>query len=42
MFLVPIKKRPFKNSPYLILIVFLVPIKKNLHSLLVPSKIKFV
>ena len=29
MFFVPIKLGPFKCSPYLILMVFLVPIQKN-------------
>jgi len=38
MFLVPIKLRPFKFSPYLILIVFLV-LKKNALSIS-PSSIQ--
>jgi len=41
MFLVSIKLGPFKFSPFLILIVFLV-LKKNLHSVLVPPQFKFV
>ena len=35
MFLVPIKLRPSKFSPYLILIVFLSPYEKFLQSILV-------
>jgi len=41
MFLIPIKLETFKFSPYLILIVLLVPTKKSLI-ILVPAKIKFV
>lgn len=39
MFLIPIKLRPSKFSPYLILIAFLIPTKKNLLIILVPIKI---
>jgi len=42
MFLVPIELGPFKFSPYLILIVILIPKKKILHSVLVPTQFKFV
>jgi len=42
MFLIPIKLGPFKFSPYLILIVFLVPKKKKLLLILDPIKTKFV
>jgi hypothetical protein len=42
MFLVPIKLQPSKFSPYLILIAFLIPTKKNLLIILVPAKINFV
>jgi len=42
MFLVLIKLETFKFSPYLILTVFLVPIKKYLHVILVSAKTKFV
>jgi len=38
MFLVPIKLGTFKFSPYLILIVFLVPTKKKLPIILVLAK----
>jgi len=41
MFFVLIKLGPFKFSPYLILIVLLV-LKKNLHSVLVPTQFKSV
>ena len=41
MFLDPIKLRPFKFSPYLILIVYLVLKKKKLHSALVSPQFKF-
>jgi len=42
MFLVLIKLGTSKFSPYLILIGFLVPTKKNLLLILVPAKTKFV
>ena len=43
MFLIPIKLRPSKFSPYLILIVFFNPYKKkNLLIILVPPKTSFV
>ena len=44
MFLVPIKLRHSKFSPYLILIAFLIPTKKLLiiFIILVPAKINFV
>ena len=42
MFLVPIKLRSFKFSPYLILMVLLVPKKIILHLVLVPTQFKFV
>jgi len=42
MFLVPIKLRTSKFSPYLILIGFLTPTKKNLLIILVHDKTKFV
>jgi len=42
MFLVLIKLRHFKFSPYLILIVLLVPTKKIMHSILVPAQFKYV
>jgi len=42
MFLVPIKLRPSKFSPYLILIAFFNPLKKFLHSILVLTQSKFV
>ena len=38
MFLVPLKLGTFKFSPYLILIVFLVPTKKKLPIILVLAK----
>jgi len=41
VFLVPIKLGTSKFSPYLILIAFLVPTKKN-YIILVPTKTKFV
>jgi len=37
-FLVPIKLGAYKFSPYLILIVFLIPTKKKLLLILVPAK----
>ena len=42
MFLVPIKLRPSKFNPYLILIAFLIPTIKILLIILVPAKINFV
>jgi len=42
MFLVPIKLGSFKFSPYLILIVLLVHMKKIMQSVIVPTKSKFV
>jgi len=42
MFLVPIKFGTSNLSPYLILIVFLVPIKKKSLIILVLAKTKFV
>jgi len=42
MFLVPIKLGPFKFSPYLILIVLLVPKFFFLLSVLVPPQFKIV
>jgi len=41
MFLIPVKLKTFKFSPYLILIIFLVPTKKLLL-MLIPTKTKFV
>jgi len=42
MFLVLIKLRFFKFSPYIILIVLLVHTKKFLHSILVPAQFIYV
>jgi len=42
MFLVPVKLRTSKFSPYLILIGFLVPTEKKLLLILVPVTTKFV
>jgi len=41
MFLIPVKLKTFKFSPYLILITFLVPTKKLLL-MLIPTKTNFV
>jgi len=42
MFLIPVKLRYFKFSPYVILIVLLVPTKKIMHSILVPAQFIYV
>jgi len=42
MFLILIKLRPSKFSPYLIIIAFLIPTKKNLLIILVLGKTNFV